>query len=43
MCSVSSRDIKLCTEEPDSPAPLFFLEAANAVTTTHGLQFPATI
>lgn len=43
MCSVSSRDIEISAEEPDPPAPLRFLEAANALMTTHGLQFPVTI
>ena len=45
MCSISSRDIEVSksyTEEPDLLHPAF-LEAANALMTTHGLQFPVTI
>lgn len=46
MCSISTSDIQICkayAEEPDPPASLLFLQAANELMTTHGLQFPVTI
>ena len=34
---------KIFAEEPDPPAPLPFLEAANDLITQYSLQFPITI
>ena len=34
---------KMYAEEPDPPASLLYLQAANALMMVHGLEFPVTV
>ena len=46
LCDVNRRDLHVCrnyAEEPDPPAPLSFLQAANELIVQRGLEFPQTV